>query len=151
MNQKLFRSPIVLYATLTVAGAFSMLLPAGYSKELSDALDKEPITPLLDSSWFVFVVMLPLVLSFVAGLFGLYMFKSWGRSLSLYSTLAGIVLFPFLGPSLYGGLESAIDELASMILGAILALSYYSNISAKFSANNSLKSDANLPPNKLTP
>jgi len=146
MSQKTFRTLILLYVALIVSSTFSaFFLPGGYSQELSDALDNEPTPPILENLWLMFVLMAPLVLAALAGMYGLYMFKQWGRSLSLYSTLAGLVLFPFFGPSLFGGLENALVEASSMVWGAILALSYFSTISASFGANNSLKSDAAKP------
>jgi hypothetical protein len=124
---------------LVIAGAAAAFLPGGYSQELSDALDNEPAPPILENLWLMFGLVVPFALSALAGVYGLYMFKRWGRSLSLYSTLAGLVLFSFFGPSLYSGLESALFEASTLIWGAILTLSYYSEVSSSFSANNALQ------------
>lgn len=139
MSQKYFRALILLYVALVAASAVAALLPGGYSQELSDALDNEPAPPILENLWLMFCLVVPLALAAFAGMYGLYMFKRWGRSLSLYSTLAGFVLFPFFGPSLYGAIESALAEAATLVWGAILALSYYSAVSGSFGANNALQ------------
>lgn len=139
MSQKYFRALILLYVALVVASAAAAFLPGGYSQELSDALDNEPAPRILENLWLMFGLVVPLLLAAFAGVYGLYMFKRWGRSLSLYSTLAGLVLFPFFGPSLYSGLESALFEASTLIWGAILTLSYYSEVSSTFSANNALQ------------
>jgi hypothetical protein len=139
MSQKYFRALILLYVAFVAASAAAALLPGGYSQELSDALDNEPAPLILENLWLLFCLVVPLALAAFAGMYGLYMFKRWGRSLSLYSTLAGLVLFPFFGPSLYGGIESALSEASTLIWGAILALSYSSAVSGSFSANNALQ------------
>lgn len=134
MSQKYFRALILLYVALLVAGAIAAFIP-GYSQELSEALDNEPASPILDNLWLMFGLLVPFALAAFAGTFGLYMFKSWGRSLSLYSTLAGLILFPFFGPTLYSGLESSLFEASTLVWGAILALSYYSAVSGSFDPN----------------
>ncbi len=138
MSQKYFRALIFLYVALVAASLAAALLPGGYSQELSDALDNEPVPPILENLWLLFCLVVPLALAALAGMYGLYTFKRWGRSLSLCSTLAGLVLFPFFGPSLSGAIESALYEASTLIWGAILALSYYSAVSGSFSANNAL-------------
>ena len=136
MSQKYFRALVLLYLVLVVAGAAAALLPGGYSHELSDALDNEPAPFILENLWLMFGLVVPLALAAFAGMYGLYMFKRWGRSLSLYSTLAGLVLFPLFGPSLYSGIENALFEASALTWGAILALSYYSAVSGRFGASN---------------
>lgn len=135
MSQKKFRALIFIYVGLIAASTIAAFAPGGYSQALSDALDNEPSPAILENLWLMFGLVAPFALAAMAGMYGLYMFKRWGRMLSLYSTLAGLVLFPFFGPSLYSGLESALFEASTLLWGAILALSYYSGISAKFSAN----------------
>jgi hypothetical protein len=49
----------------------------------------------------------------------------------------GILLYPFLGPTLSSGLEAALHEAASTIWGATLALAYYSPFSEHFSTQQS--------------
>jgi hypothetical protein len=139
MSQKNFRALILLYVALIVASGIAAFLPGGYSQALSDALDNEPTPPILANLWLMLGVIVPFALAALAGMYGLYMFKQWGRLLSLCSTLAGLVLFPFFGPSLYSGLESALFEASTMLWGAILALSYYSAVNSSFSASNALQ------------
>jgi hypothetical protein len=139
MTRKYFRALIVIYLALVVASTAAAFLPAGYSQALSDALDNEPAPLILENFWLLFGVVVPFSLAALAGLYGLYMFKRWGRSLSLYSTMAGLVVFPLFGPSLYGGIESALFEASTLTWGAILALSYYSAVSGSFGADTALQ------------
>ncbi len=133
MTQKSFRALILLYIALGVASIAAAFLPTGYSQELTDAVDNEPMSALLENLWLMFGLVVPLLLAAFAGMYGLFMFKRWGRWLSLYSTLAGLIVFPLFGPSLQGGIESALYEASTMVWGAILALSYYSAVSGSFS------------------
>ncbi len=136
MSQKYFRALILLYVAFIVAGTSAAFLPSGYSQELSDALDNEPAPPILDNLWLMVGLVVPFALAAFAGMYALYMFKRWGRPLSLYSTLAGLILFAFFGPSVYSGIEGALFEASTLLWGAILALSYYSAVSESFSASN---------------
>ena len=142
MTQNRFRNLILIYAALIVAGGIAWFLPSDYSQELSDAWDNEPTPAIFDNLWLMAALLFPFAMASVAGMYGLYVFKAWGRSLSLYSTLAGLVLLPFFGPSLSSGLECAFFEASTMLWGAILALSYFSAISSDFSANKRLQNDS---------
>lgn len=139
MTRKQFRALILVYVVLIVASGISAFLPGGYSQALSDAFDNEPTPLFLENLWLLLGLGVPFALAGLAGLYGLFMIKRWGRLLSLYTTVAGLVFLPFFGPSLYGGLQTALSGAASMLWGAILALSYFSSIGASFSANNALQ------------
>jgi hypothetical protein len=139
MSQKQFRALILIYVALIAASTIAAFVP-GYSQALSDAMDNEPSPAVFDNVWLMWGLVVPFALAAMAGMYGLYMFRRWGRMLSLHSTLAGLVLFPFFGPSVYSGLESALFEASTLLWGAILALYYYSGISARFSANIALQS-----------
>jgi hypothetical protein len=146
MSKSTFRFLILLYVALIVASSLAALLTGGYSQELSDALDNEPAPWLVKNLWVTLAIGLPLAaVAFVAAC-GLYMLKRWGRTLSLYATVVGLLLWPFSGPSLYSGLVSALVEASTLLWGGILALSYYSNLSAQFSANNAMQATWDLSP-----
>jgi hypothetical protein len=139
MNQQRFRTLIFLYAALVIAEALAAFLPGGYSQALSDAMDKEETPHILENGWLLFGLLMPFVAAAFAGLYGLYMFKQWGRTVSLYTTAAGLVLVLFLGPSLYSALEGVFLEASTMLWGVILTLSFYSPVSTQFSADNALQ------------
>ena len=87
------------------------------------------------------------LLLFGAGFVGMYLFKPWARSLSLLVAIA----FPLVGTASSFAFGNTVDLLPSSVLsgaaaslsqltwGAVLALSYYSPLSLRFSANNSFK------------
>lgn len=132
MRLRHFRLLIIIHVLLLAAGTAAPLAPPGYSPTLAEAFEAEPVPMLLDSSWLMPALMLPFVAAVLAGLYGLYMLKRWGRALSLYSSVAGCALTVFLGPSLQSGWESALFEAATLLWGAILALSYYSPLRRQF-------------------
>jgi hypothetical protein len=132
MNRKTFRGLILLYLALGLAASVASFLPGGYSQALTEAFENEPTPAVMDNPWVMLGLVLPFLLAVAAGLYGLYMFKRWGRALSAYTTGLGLVVFGFSGPSLYGGVEYALFEASALLWGAILALSYYSSVSAEF-------------------
>lgn len=85
------------------------------------------------------------LLFFGAGFIGMYLFKSWGRSLSLAVTVA----LPLLGTLISAASGSGTEvlpssvysapalELSNLAWGAALALAYWSPVSSRFRANNS--------------
>ena len=68
----------------------------------------------------------------LAGVVGIFLFKRWGRALSLYSTALGFLLVPFIGPGVYSGLTSALDEVSFTLWGAVLAMAYFSPLAERF-------------------
>jgi hypothetical protein len=131
MTESRYKGLLYLYIVLCGAMILAMLFPS-YSSELSAAYDAEPESVLMSNWWVAVGLLVAILIPNMMGLLGLFYFKRWARSLSLWSTVAAFVLYPFLGPSLMSGLESAFVEAASAVWGAVLALSYYSPVSAKF-------------------
>jgi hypothetical protein len=132
MSSKNFRGLILLYVLLLIADTAVSAFAPSYSQALSDALDNEPTPALLENPWLLLPIAVPLAGAALAGIFGLFLFKPWGRLLSLLSTIGGLIVFPFFGPSLSGGIESTLWEASTLVWGAILALAYYSPVAALF-------------------
>ena len=130
MTESRFLKLLWIYVAVTVASMIAVLFP-DYSGELSAAYDNEPESWLLQS-WIGWTVIGGFAATWIAGLIGLFYFKPWARSLSLYSTLAGFLIFPLSGPSLFSAIELGLADGASILWGAILAISYFSAISERF-------------------
>jgi len=126
------------YLALTVTAIVAGLFP-NHSETLQLAYDNEPATWLMSNIWLMGIVLGGLVITWLVGFVGLFFFKRWARSLSLYSTLAGFLIYPFIGAPLSSGLEAALLEASTTIWGAILALSYFSAIDDRFGDNSSHK------------
>lgn len=116
---------------LVVAAAASLFLPSA-SEALLTAYDDEPKTWLVSHQWVAGGLLGGLWVAWLIGFVGLFRFKAWARSLALYSTLASTFVHAFLGLSLSSGLTSMLYEGSAMLWGAILALSYFSAVSARF-------------------
>ena len=131
MTDTRYRTLLWLYVALMVAAIASVFFP-NYSEALSVAYEKEPETWLMSNLWVAGGLLGGLVVAWLVGLVGLFRFKSWARTLSLYSTLASFLVYPLLGASLSSGLESTLFEASTTVWGAILALSYFSAVSSRF-------------------
>ena len=136
MNEKKFRYLLILYALFTFAGVIVALIPGGYSQTLSDAYDNEPQSWIAQNLWVMLAIAIPLLIASVSGFVGLYLFKKWGRTLSLCLTVVSPILSLFFGPTLSKPLESMFFEVSTLLWGAILTLAYYSAINGRFSDNH---------------
>lgn len=132
MTSAKFRLLILLHLALIAGGIAAVFLPGGYSQELADAYANEPTPWLTDGSWLSIAVVGGLIIVWLAGLVGLFLFKRWGRTLSLYSTAAEFLIYPFQGPSLSSALEATFFEASILVWGAVLALAYFSSVSERF-------------------
>lgn len=124
-----FQQILWLYVILIALAAIAAVYP-DHSTSLTAAYEAE--TAAWSASWQVISMFIAFIVAAIVGLVGLFRYRAWGRSLSLYTTLAGLAASPFLGPSLSSGLEASLSEAATMLLGAILALSYFSPVSKRF-------------------
>ena len=85
------------------------------------------------------------IITFLIGFIGLFMFRSWGRSLSLVAALliplAAVVHALAFGSQPATSSEPALalssEYLATLTWGGVLALAYFSEIKHQFGANNS--------------
>jgi uncharacterized protein YqgC (DUF456 family) len=134
MTENKFRALIALHIALSLVGIVAAFLPNGYSTTLAEAYANEPISQFISNDWFWLTFALILLAMWITGVVGMWSFKRWGRSLSLYSTIAALIAVPLFGPTLSSGLESALFEAATLCWGAVLALAYYSVVSARFNA-----------------
>jgi hypothetical protein len=141
MSDSRFRWLLILYVVISLAAAASSFVPGGYSQQLADAYAREPEPWLLREVWLTLAIGAPLLVMTVAGLVGLFLFRRWGRSLSLYSTIACLLLYFFSGAAVLSALESVLYQASNFLWGAILALSYYSPIAARLHASEPLKPD----------
>lgn len=131
MTDKRFIQILWLYVALTIAAIVAAFFPS-YSAALASAYENEPEGWL--GLWPSFLLAMVLLVGFVTGLIGLFRLKPWGRTLSMYSTLLGLLLSLVSGPSLSAGIETALVEASTVLWGAILALAYYSPVSQRFTS-----------------
>lgn len=132
MSETKFRVLVVLQFVISIAAVAVVFLPAGYSQELEAAYAAEPVTWLVDGGWLSIVVVGLFLVAWLASQIGLFLFKRWGRTLSLYFTVAEFILTPFQGPTLSSALESTLLDTSMLLWGAMLALAYFSTVSNRF-------------------
>jgi hypothetical protein len=133
VSRENFRRLILLYVALLLAEiAVAIFAPTGYSEALSEAFENEPQPALVENLGLMVAIALPIAVAAIAGIIGLYLFKAWGRPLSLVSTIAGLIVYVFTGPALYGAAEYMLWEASTLVWGALLALAYYSPVAIHF-------------------
>jgi hypothetical protein len=127
----------VLLAAVTISAAFPQLLPPWATEAHRIAEESS----LLERSWAGYVIV-PFVLAALAGYVGLFLWQSWGRTLSVASTLVGFGLYPLLGPTVASWAESSLMDMGNILWGAVLALAYFGPVSARFDASDSSRERA---------
>lgn len=137
MSTTIFRSLVASSILLIIAaGIVDWIFPSLVPESLILALEKESELSFLENYPLIsLTIFLPWLMAVLASTIGLCFFKHWARALALYSTLIGFALYPFLGPSVCSALASALTEASSLVLGAVLAVAYYSPLSDRFVPN----------------
>lgn len=131
MTHSMFRKLLFVSIVLSLAAMVVAVFPT-YSEALAIAYENEPQPWFMENPWIFGGVAAVLLLAWLASLVGLFLYKPWGRTLSLYSTFAALLVTPFIGVLLSSGIESALFDASSMVWGAVLALSYFSPVSDRF-------------------
>ena len=132
MSARFFRGLIL--AHLMALCVFSILaaFDHGVSQALLDAYLQSGPSWLMGESTLAISLVLAAVAVMIAGYVGLWLFKSWSRTLCLSTTVLGCVLTAMLGPSLYGGLSAAFYDASTLLWGAVLTSAYTSPIAHRF-------------------
>lgn len=140
MNEKRFKQLLWADVALIVLTIIALFF-SGHSPALEAAYAAEPNTWLLSNGWLAYTLLGALGIAALAGFIGLFWFKSWARSVSLYSTILGFIILPFFGSVLQSGVESMLTEVSATLWGMILTLSYFSTVSERFHVKNPGESD----------
>jgi hypothetical protein len=77
----------------------------------------------------------------LAAIFGLYLFKPWSRGFAVTVTLLSLVFYPLQGAEVKSGWSWLLLDLSSTLWGAVLAMSYVSSLSHRFSFEYAERSD----------
>ena len=133
-----FRYLIALYVILLIAGGTASAFGLeDVSRELTAAYAKEPSIWTGEHFWFSAAVLTLLSVVSIASLVGFFLFKRWGRTLSLYLTIASPLICLFSGTTLSSPLENMFFEAATLLWTALLTLAYCSPLNARFAASSS--------------
>lgn len=134
MTPARFRFLLILFMLLQFAQVAASTFTSGDALFLSlrEAYAAEPNAIETFSERLYTALILVLGVAYIASLVGLYRFQRWGRTGSLWLTLVTLLLYLLDGPVLAAPLESSLYELATMLWGAVLAIAYFSPLSARF-------------------
>jgi hypothetical protein len=127
-----FRLLIVAHLALLAATVTLSLLPPSYSGMLAYAYADEPRGWIEQPVWWRIGIIIVLGVLWIAAHVGLLLLRRWGRTLCLVTTPAGPFLIALGGPVLASGFHSALADIDHVLWGIILALAFYSPISARF-------------------
>lgn len=132
-----FRLLVILSIVLGFASMGVDLLTDLVSPELTNTIEKESMLGVMETHPFILLaILLPWIIAALVGVIGIFLFKRWGRTLSLYSTAIGFLIVPFLGSVASSGLSYALDQASFTLWGAVLAVAYFSPISELFKVEN---------------
>jgi hypothetical protein len=128
-----FRALVLLHIAFLLASAcaglyFPELLPADLQAAYAEAAAASP----LETQTWSWLILVPLFAAMIAGYIGLFLFRRWGRSICLITTIIGMGLYPLFGPAVLSWLESALADVSNLLWGALLALAYFGPIRARF-------------------
>jgi hypothetical protein len=116
----------ILVVTKMVFYPYS-LAPAEFSKAM---ILYEELQPLADT--FVVIMILLILIGYFVSLFLLYKFNDYGRQLYLVVNFLTLFLFFSQGYVVFDSLDYFLDAISSILIGFIIAIIYFSNLSKEF-------------------
>ena len=87
---------------------------------------------LIEEHWIAYLSVIPILILWIVSCFMLLYFKSAGRTLYLWTTVAAVLWGFFIGPQIYDQLTYVLDTIGSMLSGGIIALMYFSSVKDRF-------------------
>lgn len=131
--EHVFRAFLILFLIFGIAAAsvdslFTNLL----SPSLTDALEKEPPLSARDTHPAIIAILISWFVLSLAALVGIFLFRGWGRSVSLYTTILGFFIVPLFGSCVSSGISCALNEASVTLWGVALSMSYFSPLAARF-------------------
>ena len=103
------------------------LAPAELAKAM---LLYDQLQPLDDT--FVIIMLLLIMIGYLVSLFLLYRFNDYGRQLYLVVNFVALFIYFSQGYVVFDSLEYLLDVMGSMLVGFIIAIVYFSNLSKEF-------------------
>ena len=139
MSATAFRCLVIVSIALQLlASCIDAFFPSLIPPELSSATESVTLSTVFESPWFIRFLITFVALLYAANI-GLLFFRRWARTLSLWGTVVSFGLLPLLGADISSGLANAIQELSSLLWGAVLAIAFFSPLRERFS---SVRNDA---------
>ena len=127
--ESIFRWLLAISIILTLLGLIleyttSPLLPPA----VQEVLDAEMQAEITTGDLIMLAIGLPALAVLLAGYIGLFLLKPWGRACFIFSSIAIYLITPLLGSFLMTGVAYMSYDLASVCIGAIVAMAYLSPV-----------------------
>jgi hypothetical protein len=130
----LFRGLLLTSVVTGLLGLFlDLLFPSLVPESMTAAFDALPPS----SGLVLFSASVLFLITFggsIVAVIGLYLFQPWSRPLALWMTALGLLFHPLFGVSLQSGWARLLLDVSSVLWGVVLAMSYVSSLSDRFSA-----------------
>ncbi|MDB5746734.1 MAG: hypothetical protein JWP72_1582 [Massilia sp.] len=136
MTPGTFRLLIILQTVSVLAATLAGLFFSddAFSLRLRSAYDAES-TPLAAlPPWLLLSMGAALFIATAATTIGMWLFRRWARTLSLWLSVLLLPLTLLAGPILEAPFESMFNDLSMVLFGAMMAVAYFSPLSARFEA-----------------
>ncbi len=139
MSKNQFRVLILASLLLSITGGvYDYMWPDTISEQIIEyAHEIEPEIRGMQLAVLAVVGVAALILT-VVSLIGLLLFKSWARPMYIAGFVLLILLYPFMGVSVYSGVGLIFYDLSMIASGVVLAMLYFSPVS-KFYRRNGYK------------
>lgn len=146
MSKTQFRMAFVLsYALSLLSVATASMAESWMPAPLQQYLESERNAEFSAGDGVLIAILLPFLTITFVSFIAMLNFWRWSRELAVASTVLGMVLIPFLGPTVEPGIATALNYLSSMLYGAAIALAYFSPAAAWFQSRQA----ADPPPHPL--
>jgi hypothetical protein len=129
MTPPVYRLLIAASTVLGFAGALlDVLMPSLLPAAFTAAMEAQ--APLHSNAWLL--VGGVVAVAGLAAMVGLWLFRPWAPRWALVTTALSVALFVTQGATAVSGWSTALTDLSSMLWGAVLALTFFSPLSARF-------------------
>ena len=127
--KKLIWANVIILLTFMVKFIFYpyALAPEDLGKAM---LLYEELLPLVDN--FVLILLLLTLIAFFVSLYLLYKFNDYGRQLFIVTNILAILFVFSDGYIVFDSFDYFLDSISSALVGFIIAISYFSNLSKEF-------------------
>jgi urea transporter len=135
MSPSQFRYILATYIFLGIfGGLFDFLFPSAIPEALAHAQNINDSNLTNTSCIFLVIVGVPLLLSLIAAIIGLFLFRPWAPRLAVIATVLSLFISPILGVNVLSGWSYLIDQIATILWGGILVLVYFAPLKEHFVA-----------------
>lgn len=129
-----FRTMIAVSIALSTIGGFiDLVFPGLVPDSVREAYEAytalEVSLPLMLLAGFLSLAVFGLG---IAAIIGLLLLQRWARSLALWSTAVSMLIYPLLGALVQSGVAATLLSIATLLWGAALAMTYYSDLKSHF-------------------